>query len=74
MMADDSGKITGPIVVREYWIYCAECNNEDLEQQIGLVKPEAVKHFRSIGWRIRKGLWICPACLGTDPDYEGGKL
>lgn len=51
-----SGRISLSI---QYFIQCGLCDNfVDFDEYKN--KSEAIKYFKSLGWKKKNGLWICP--------------
>lgn len=64
--SEERGKITGPAIVREYFLDCAACDSSANSIELDHTKREAEKDFRAQGWRRCDGLWYCgePTCPG----------
>lgn len=45
---------------KEYYVHCPSCQ----KPLLGLAGTydRAVKELRHAGWKLRKGLWMCPKC------------
>lgn len=51
-------------------VFCSSCMN--FEYLYSRTAADAIKEARQNGWMLRnKKDWICPACNGRDPSYEG---
>lgn len=65
-MKAGSGKI-GRSVWVEFNVECSKCDAE-ATTKLGEIEDrgDAAKYFRSHGWAMRKGQWVCPDCLHPD--------
>ena len=51
------------IVMREYCIHCVNCKNFDSWVNDSFYNiNDAIKYFRSEGWKKIKGKWHCKGC------------
>jgi hypothetical protein len=63
-------RLGGPVVrgrVNELHLFTASCNTCTTEKTIdggGMTREGIVAAFRTAGWRIRAGAWVCPEHVG----------
>ena len=55
---------------REYTLWCSRC--QDWSRSCAQTQREAAKEFRQLGWKLRRGRWVCPGCLRTLQDFGTG--
>lgn len=65
-MSKGSGKVTKAVWV-EFHIECGRCE-ESATTKLGDINSheKAIKYFKGRGWKARKGVWVCPACLRNE--------
>lgn len=49
--------------IREYVAECASCSAQFVIHYSSM--SQAIESGREGGWRIRRGLWHCPACVAA---------
>jgi hypothetical protein len=56
----------------EYWIDCSDCEHHEPLAQDN--RTDALTEATRLGWKRRKGRWICKFCQGASslPPHHGG--